>query len=102
MNAKPDIAISDTEWIIVRDILQKYVPGYPVWAFGSRVRRTHKPFSDLDIVVVADQPLALSTTAQLSEAFSESHLPWKVDVVDWASIGETFRRHIEAQKKSIQ
>lgn len=102
MNAKPDIAISDAEWIIVRDILQKYVPGYSVWAFGSRVRQTHKPFSDLDIVVVADQPLALSTVAQLSEAFSESDLPWKVDVVDWASIGETFRRHIEVQKKSIQ
>ena len=102
MNAKPDIAISDAEWIIVRDILQKYVPGVSVWAFGSRARQTHKPFSDLDIVVVADQPLALSTVAQLSEAFSESDLPWKVDVVDWASIGETFRRHIEVQKKSIQ
>jgi Nucleotidyltransferase domain. len=51
MSGKPDIAISDAEWHIVRDILNKHISGYPVWAFGSRVRCTHKPFSDLDIVV---------------------------------------------------
>jgi type I restriction enzyme S subunit len=51
---------------------------------------------------VADQPLTLSTVADLSEAFSESDLPWKVDIVDWASIGEAFRSHIETHKVALQ
>jgi hypothetical protein len=66
------------------------------------VRHTHKPFSAFDVDVVSNQPLALSAVAQLSKMFSESDLPWKVDAVGWNSIGETFRRHIESKKKSIQ
>jgi len=102
MKDKPDIAISDAEWSIVSDILQKYLSQYSVWAFGSRVRHTHKPFSDLDIVVVNDQPLSIATMAELSEAFSESDLPWKVDVVDWASISNNFKDHIKSNKLELK
>lgn len=102
MKDKPNIAISDAEWSIVSNILQKYLSQYSVWAFGSRVRHTHKPFSDLDIVVVNDEPLSIATMAELSEAFSESDLPWKVDVVDWASISEGFRNSILADKELLQ
>lgn len=102
MKHKPDIAITDADWSIVSGILKKYLSQYSVWAFGSRVRQTHKPFSDLDIVVVNDEPLSITTMAELSEAFSESDLPWKVDVVDWASISEGFRKNIHADKVQLQ
>ncbi len=102
MKDKPDLAITDIEWSIVRDILQKYLPRQSVWAFGSRVRNTHKPFSDLDIVVVNDEPLSIATMAELSVAFSESDLPWKVDVVDWVSISEGSRNSILADKELLQ
>jgi len=102
MKHKPDIAITDADWSIVSGILKKYLSQYSVWAFGSRVRQTHKPFSDLDIVVVNDEPLSIATMAELSEAFSESDLPWKVDVVDWASISEGFRKNIHADKVPLQ
>ncbi len=102
MSEKPDIAISDAEWHIVRDILNKHVSGYPVWAFGSRARHTHKLFSDLDIVVGSDQPLTISTLAALNEAFSESDLPWKVDIVDSATISDAFLSHIETHKVALQ
>lgn len=102
MIVKPDIAIADSEWRIVRDILQRHVPRHPVWAFGSRARHTQKPFSDLDLVVICDQPLPLSTVAELYNAFSESDLPWKVDIVDWACIAEDFPRVIESHKVPVQ
>jgi predicted nucleotidyltransferase len=102
MKEKPDIAITDAEWSIVKDILQKFLPKETVWAFGSRVRHTHKPFSDLDIVVVNDQPLSIATMAELREAFSESDLPWKVDVVDWASISDSFKDTIKSNKLELQ
>ena len=67
-------------WQIVRDILSKHVPHYEVWAFGSRVKGIVKPFSDLDLAIITEQPLSIAQSAALDEAFSQSDLPWKVDV----------------------
>jgi hypothetical protein len=48
--------------------------------------------------VLSEQPLGLSLRTELEEALSESDLPWKVDVVDWATTSETFRQIISSQK----
>ncbi len=82
---------------IIMQILQKHVPQYAVWAFGSRVKGTAKPYSDLDLAVItSEQALPLSIHAALAEAFSESDLPWKVDIVDWQLASPDFRRIIES------
>lgn len=94
----PNIDIRPDQWEIVRTILREHVPGLEVWAFGSRAKWTAKEYSDLDLAIITDTPLPLETSAALNEAFSESDLPWKVDVVDWAATGEDFRRVIETQK----
>ena len=62
--------------------------------FGSRARGTPKPYSDLDLVIMGDTPVALSTLGQLQKAFSDTDLPWRVDVLDWASTSPEFRAHI--------
>lgn len=87
---------------IVQTILQKYVPDFEVWAFGSRVKGTAKPYSDLDLAIISTQPLSLQVYADLSEAFSESDLPWKVDVVDWATTTEKFREIISQKYVRLQ
>lgn len=91
----PDIDIQPRHWEIVRDILRKHVPQYEVWAFGSRAERKTKKYSDLDLAVISDKPLGLHLTASMDEAFAESDLPFKVDVVDWATTKENFRKIIE-------
>jgi type I restriction enzyme, S subunit len=98
----PHVDMRQEQWEIVRAILQKRVPQYEVWAFGSRTRGTAKPFSDLDLAVITDKPLSLEVSAALSEDFSESDLPWKVDVVDWAATSESFRKIIERDKVLLQ
>jgi uncharacterized protein len=83
---------------IVRDILRKHVPDHTVWAFGSRVHgRNLKPFSDLDLAIITDEALALDRLLDLRAAFSESDLPFRVDVVDWASADPAFRAIIAAR-----
>uniref|UniRef100_E6QKH0 Polymerase beta nucleotidyltransferase domain-containing protein n=1 Tax=mine drainage metagenome TaxID=410659 RepID=E6QKH0_9ZZZZ len=82
---------------IVREILRRHLPGREVWAFGSRVKGKARTFSDLDLAVLGDQPLTLSTRADLAEDFSESDLPYKVDIVDWATTSERFREIIRAE-----
>jgi type I restriction enzyme, S subunit len=100
--APPRIDIRRDQWQIVRDILQKNVPQHDVWAFGSRAKWTAKPYSDLDLAIISDKPLSLAVGAALAEDFSESDLPWKVDVVDWATTSESFRQIIERDKVVVQ
>nr|WP_295783541.1 nucleotidyltransferase domain-containing protein [Rhodoferax sp.] len=101
-SATPALDVQPEHLAVVRNILQKHVPGYAVWAFGSRAKRTSKPFSDLDLVVITEQPLSLALFAALGEEFSQSNLPWRVDVVDWATASDVFRTIIEGNKVMIQ
>jgi predicted nucleotidyltransferase len=87
---------------LVRGILQRHVPEREVWAFGSRVQGNAKPFSDLDLAVLGEQPLELSIQAELAEEFSESDLPFKVDIVDWATTSERFRQIIRKEYVVLQ
>lgn len=98
----PNIDINPTEWGIVSAILRRHVPGCAVWAFGSRAKWTAKPYSDLDLAVITDQALDWSVSAALADDFSESDLPFKVDVVDWASTNEAFRKIIDNDKVVLQ
>lgn len=103
MNAQtPLIDIHPVHWAIVRRILQKHVPQYAVWAFGSRAKWSAKEYSDLDLAIITDKSLPLSISAALDEDFSESDLPWKVDVVDWATTSEVFRKVIAQDKVVLQ
>ena len=79
----------------VRRILQFHVPGRTVRAFGSRVQGNAKPFSDLDLAVMGDVPLDFRQLAALKDAFADSNLPFRVDVVDWAATSEVFQGIIE-------
>lgn len=98
----PKIDIRPDHWEIVRDILHKHVPDYDVWAFGSRAKWTAKQYSDLDLAVITDKPLSLEVSANLSDDFSESDLPWKVDIVDWATTQDNFREIIKRDKVVVQ
>lgn len=94
----PPIDISPEHWEIVRGILHRSLPGHEVWAFGSRAKHTARRYSDLDLAVITHAPLASAVMAELIDDFSDSDLPWKVDVLDWATTSEGFRAIIERDK----
>jgi predicted nucleotidyltransferase len=98
----PELDIKPADLKTVQAILYRYIPDREVWAFGSRVTGKVKPFSDLDLAVMGNVPLPASTLADLKDAFRESVLPFKVDVVDWAETKENFRRIIEAAYVVVQ
>jgi type I restriction enzyme S subunit len=89
--ATPPIDIRPADWAIVKRILARHVPASEVWAFGSRAKRTAKPYSDLDLAVISSEPVPASVTAALADDLSESDLPWKVDVVDWSTTSDAFK-----------
>jgi len=98
----PPIDLKLRDWEIVRNILARHVPQYEVWAFGSRTKGTAKEYSDLDLAIITDEPMGLPLSATLADEFVESDLPIKVDVVDWATTSEAFRKLIEQDKIVIQ
>ena len=79
----------------VERILTEHVPECEVRAFGSRATWTSKDYSDLDLAVIGKGPLDRRTLGRLKEAFEDSDLPIRVDVLDWHSISESFRKVIE-------
>ncbi len=83
---------------MVRSILRAHVPDAGVWAYGSRVNGASYEASDLDLVLRNPGNLCKTTPAigELREAFMESNLPIRVDVVDWARIPGSFHREIVA------
>lgn len=96
------IDVQPAHLVIVRDILHKRVPQHTVWAFGSRVRGPAKRYSDLDLAIISDTPLSIKTIGALIEDFAESDLPWRVDIVDWATTSASFRTIIEQGKIVVQ
>lgn len=96
------LLISEQEYQIVQTVLRQCIPQHTVWAFGSRAGGQPKPYSDLDLAVLGEAALSLSEHADLADAFSESDLPYKVDIVDWHLIGDDFRRIVQANHIEIQ
>jgi type I restriction enzyme S subunit len=82
----------------VRRILARHAPGARAWAFGSRTAGHAKRFSDLDVALEAENGVPIETLARLRDAFSESDLPIKVDIVDWNALDPEFRSAITRRR----
>jgi predicted nucleotidyltransferase len=89
------IKVTDEQYKIIIDILKEFVPHCEVRAFGSRYKGTPKDYSDLDLAVVGEEKLEWHVIADLKDAFEESDLPFRVDVLDWHSTSPEFRKVIE-------
>jgi len=95
-----DILPKDLE--IVRAIVGRFVPGKEVRAFGSRASGNARRHSDLDLVIMTERPLDVTVLAGINAAFSDSSLPFTVDILDWATLDEGFRRLIREGSVVIQ
>lgn len=93
-HSKTSLDLSDEDLKIVNDIIKKYIPDKTVWAFGSRVTGKAKKFSDLDLVIVNVKELDFNLYVELKNAFDESDLPIKVDIVEWFHLSDSFKKII--------
>lgn len=89
------IHLDKTQPTLVKAILRAHVSDRRVAAFGSRVQGTAREFSDLDLVLLGDEPVAADVLSELRYALAESDLSISVDIVEWATLSPSFRRAIE-------
>ena len=77
-------------------LLKRHLPNTTAWVYGSRVKWTSRPQSDLDLVVFT-KPDQERRVSELKEAFEESNLPFRIDLLVWRTLPEPYRRQIEAE-----
>lgn len=85
----------------LNDLLRRFLPGVVVWAYGSRVKWTARPSSDLDLVAFTT-PAQRSHVADLKDALAESNLPFPVDLHVWDDVPERFREIIRKEYVVVQ
>ncbi len=94
--------VKPEELMQVNHILRQCIPGIKVQAFGSRANNTAKAHSDLDLAVMSEKSLSLQQCAMLTEAFEESDLPFRVDIIDWSTIKQDFRELIQSSLINVE
>jgi type I restriction enzyme, S subunit len=93
------IDIRSVDLAIVQDILRAVLPApAKVYVFGSRALWTTKDGSDLDLAIDAGRTLTREESLDLADAFEESDLPYKVDVVDLHDVSESFKAIVDRDK----
>lgn len=89
-----DISAEQQESLLAH--LHRHLPGVTVWAYGSRVKGTARPNSDLDLVVFT-APTQRPQVSELKDALDESNLPFRVDLHVWDEIPERFHEIIRSE-----
>ena len=77
-------------------LLRRFIPEVVVWAYGSRVKWTARPNSDLDLVAFAT-PKQRNLVSELKEALAESDIPFLVDLHIWDEVPERFHEIIRKE-----
>lgn len=82
-------------------LLQRFIPGVAVWAYGSRVKGTARANSDLDLVAFVT-PSHLPLVSELKDALAESNIPFLVDLHVWDEVPERFHEIIRNEYVVLQ
>lgn len=83
----------------IRTLLTKYKNNYEFYAFGSRVKGTHKQYSDLDIAFIDKNNAGLT---KIRNDLEESDLSITVDLIDVEKISAEFKKLIEKEMIKIE
>ncbi|MBF0446204.1 MAG: nucleotidyltransferase domain-containing protein [Magnetococcales bacterium] len=88
--------ITEEQYAILLNLINLHLPSVTVWACGSRVTGTSNAKSDLDLVIFSTKEHA-ANIASLREACEESSLPFRVDIVLWDDLPETYQQSTKMQ-----
>ena len=95
------ISVSSEEFEIIKNILHSYIKKGKVYAFGSRYKNNNKKFSDFDIAIDTGEKLSFEFLNILKDAFEESDLPYRVDIIDYNNISDKFKKIIDGGNEII-
>lgn len=71
-----------------------------MWLFGSRAKGTHRPFSDVDLLV-GGPAFQGGVIEAIRVALEESSLPFHCDVVDENSLAPGYANEVRATRRKL-
>ena len=84
-------ALEEVRRIVLDVVSEKKVQ---VYLFGSWARGEATHLSDIDVAIDPQTTLPRGMLAQLRERLEESHVPYRVDVVDLTRTSPEFRQRV--------
>ena len=78
----------------LKSILKKYFRNKKILIYGSRAKGNAHHGSDIDIAVFGDSVISIEKLSFIDEEFSESDIPYTVNLVDAGRIDDSFRQVI--------
>lgn len=89
---KTDHSIAEKDLVEVRQIVLQGLQGHRarVYLFGSQVKGDGHVGSDIDVGVLGEQPIPPVVLSEVRDALEESHVPYKVDLVDLSIVDAAF------------
>ena len=91
--------LSKSEYNYIYELVVKplLALGAEVFVFGSRARGDSQPFSDLDLMVEAENDLS-KIVFQLRENLTEGNFPIKVDLVQLIDFEEKYLKNYQLER----
>ncbi len=87
--------VSQKHLQIIKELLKNNLSdSHRVYVFGSRVKKHSQPFSDIDLCVDGSV-IPFLEMLQLKQLFSESDLPFSVDLVQKNELDSDFLNSIQ-------
>jgi predicted nucleotidyltransferase len=94
--------LSDEQIKFLYKTIRQYLPSVEILVFGSRITNTAQKFSDLDIALRDKELIPLNILSQVKEGFSESDLPFKVDLMDFNRLSADFQKLILSKYELLE
>ena len=85
---------------LLEKILAVHLPGKIIWVYGSRIKGKSHEGSDLDLLIKSC--ITADELSNVRQALSDSNLPILVDILDWDSIPDSFKKEIEKEHFVLQ
>lgn len=93
--------LTHTQLGVVQGILRQRFPGRQARVFGSRATVHAKPWSDLDVVILGDEPVDDLALFQARADFEESDLPFRVDLALWRDLPGAMQQRVAGQGEPL-
>jgi predicted nucleotidyltransferase len=80
--------------VLIRTVVFKHVDRNSsyIFLFGSRAGRSSEPTSDYDVGIYGAKQVPLARVAAIRDELDQYPIPVDVDIVDFSSVAEPFRR----------
>lgn len=90
------LQVSKTQLNQIVTLIQADLNGtYEIFAYGSRTKQQARPYSDLDLLIKAQERLSIEQLYKIKDAFEFSDLPFRVDIQDWHTLSDSFKKAIQ-------